>query len=132
MVARAFRCGAVCAGVLLTIAAAACSSSKIEPLVLQGNMLTVTNTTAEPWSDVAIWVNRYFRAIVPSIPAHSRADVMLDTFISGYGQRFDRHRIQLTDLKLTAKLPDGKPLELKYDFQKGGLAGVMEKMNGKP
>jgi hypothetical protein len=132
VVARALRFGAVSAGLLLTMAAAACSSPKIEPLVLQGNMLTVSNTTDEPWSDVAIWANRYFRAIVPSIPAHSRADLTLDSFVSGYGQRFDRHRIQLTDLKLTAKGPDGKAVELTYDFEKAGLAGVMDKMGKKP
>jgi hypothetical protein len=132
VVARALRVVAVSAALLSMMGAAACSSPKIEPLVLQGNMLAVNNTTDESWSDVAIWVNRYFRAIVPSIPAHSRADLTLDSFISGYGQRFDRHRIQLTDLKLTAKRPDGKPLELKYDFEKAGLAAVMEKMGKKP
>ena len=31
----------------------------------------------------------------------------------------------LRDLTLTAKLPDGTPLELKKQFQEGGLAGAL-------
>ena len=49
----------------------------------------------------------------------------LDTFVAGFGQRFDFQRMQVTDLRLTAKLPDGKPLELKKEFEVGGLAGAL-------
>ena len=49
----------------------------------------------------------------------------LDTFVAGFGQRFDFHRMQIKDLRLTAKLPDGTPLELKKQFEEGGLAGAL-------
>jgi hypothetical protein len=50
--------------------------------------------------------------------------VPLDAFVAGFGQRFDRRRTQVTDLRLTAKLPDGTPLEVKKEFTEGGLAGA--------
>ena len=52
----------------------------------------------------------------PSIPAGSRFQAPLDTFVAGFGQRFDFQRMQIRDLRLTAKLPDGKPVELKKQF----------------
>ena len=33
--------------------------------------------------------------------------------------------MQIKDLRLTAKLPDGKPFELKKRFEVGGLAGAL-------
>ena len=53
---------------------------------------------------------------MPSIPAGGRFQVPLDVFVDGFGQRFDFQRTQITDLRLTAKLPDGTPLELEKQF----------------
>ena len=36
--------------------------------------------------------------------------------------------MQVSDLRLTAKLPDGQPFELKKEFEVGGLAGVLGEM----
>lgn len=115
------------AGVLVFVAAAACSRPPIETLKLDGNLLTVTNQTSTEWTNVEIWLNRYFRATAASIPAGSRFQAPLDGFVSGYGQRFDFKRMQVKDLRLTAKLPDGKPLEIRKDFEVGGLAGALGK-----
>ena len=49
----------------------------------------------------------------------------LDNFVAGYGQRFQFRRMQIHDLRLTAKLPDGSPLEIKKEFAAGGLAGAL-------
>jgi hypothetical protein len=110
---------------LLSVAAAGCSNPPPEPLQLERNKLTVLNTTREEWTNVEIWLNRYFQARVPSIAAGGRLDAPLDRFMSGYGQPFDYRRIQVTDLTLTAKRPDGTPLELKMKFQKPGLSGAL-------
>jgi hypothetical protein len=87
-------------------------------------MLTVDNQTDTEWTGVEIWVNTHYRMITASVPAHSRFQAPLDTFVEAFGHRFDVHRQQLTDVRLTAKLPDGKPLELTMPFTKDGLAGV--------
>ena len=109
----------------MSLAAARCSSPPPEPLQLDRNKLTVLNTSKDEWTNVEIWLNRYFQARVASIPAGGRLDAPLDRFMSGYGQRFDYRRIQVTALTLTAKRPDGTPVELKMQFQKPGLAGAV-------
>ena len=59
----------------------------------------------------------------PSIPAGGRLQVPLDTFVAGFGQRFDYRRNQITDLRLKATLADGSPVEVEKEFAVGGLEG---------
>ena len=87
-------------------------------------MLTVHNPSSRDWANVEVWLNTYYRVTAASIPAGGRAQMPLDTFVAGFGQRFDFRRMQVTDLRLTAKLPDGTPLELRKPFTAGGLAGA--------
>jgi hypothetical protein len=103
---------------------AGCYKAPVEPLKLEGNLLTVDNQSSREWAGVEVWLNTYYRVTTPSIPAGGRFQAPLDAFVAGFGQRFDFHRTQVRDLRLSAKLPDGKPLELKKQFQVGGLAGV--------
>jgi hypothetical protein len=104
---------------------AACQKPPEDPLKFERNLLTVTNQTNDTWSDVEIWLNTYYRITTSSISAGARFQAPLDTFVAGYGQRFDFRRMQIKDLRLTAKLPDGKPFELKKRFEVGGLAGAL-------
>jgi hypothetical protein len=117
---------------MLALSATACSQRPVDPLQLDRNMLTVDNTTSDEWKDVQIWLNTYYRITVPSIPAHTRFRAPLDTFVAGFGQRFSFHSMQVKDLRLEAKLPDGRPLELKKQFEEGGLSGVLRGAGGKP
>jgi hypothetical protein len=73
---------------------------------------------------VEIWLNTYYRVTAASIPAGSRFQAPLDTFVAGFGQRFDFRRAQVHDLRLTATLPDGRALEIKKSFQAGGLGAL--------
>jgi hypothetical protein len=117
-----------CSALLLavaTLAATACSKPPADPLTLDRNMLTVSNRSSQDWSNVEVWLNTYYRVTTSSVPAGSRFQAPLDTFVAGFGQRFDFHRMQIKDLRLTAKLPDGTPLELKKRFEVGGLAGAL-------
>jgi hypothetical protein len=104
---------------------AGCSKPAPDPLQLERNMLTVDNRSSSDWSNVEIWLNTYYRVTTSSIPAGSRFQATLDTFVAGFGQRFDFRRAQVVDLRLTAKLPDGTPLELKKQFTASGLAGYL-------
>jgi hypothetical protein len=113
---------------LLSVAAGRCSGPSgppLEPMLLDGNVLTVDNRTSHDWTNVEIWLNRSFRATTSSIRAGSRFQAPLDGFVSGYFQRFDVRSMPVRDLTLTAKLPDGTPLQLKKQFQEGGLAGAL-------
>jgi hypothetical protein len=112
--------------VALGVVSAGCRKLPEDPLKLERNMLTVTNQSGHDWSGVEVWLNTYYRITTSSIPAGGRFQAPLDTFVAGYGQRFDFRRAQIKDLRLTAKGPDGKPFELKKRFEgPGGLAGAL-------
>jgi hypothetical protein len=115
---------AIVAAALSCAIAAGCSKPAVDPLHLDGNILTVDNRTSTDWTSVEIWLNTYYRVTAASIPAGSRFQAPLDIFVAGFGQRFDFHRTQVHDLRLTAKLPDGRPLEIKKQFQVGGLGAL--------
>jgi hypothetical protein len=123
-------------GILTTIGCvlmtAACRPAPIDPLILDGNTLVVNNRTSQDWTGVEIWLNTYFHAAAPSIAAGGRLTAPLNTFVTGFGQRFDFAHAQIKDLRLTAKLPDGSPLEIKKAFEVGGLKGALGGVGGKP
>jgi hypothetical protein len=102
-----------------------------EALTLERNMLTVANRSSEDWTGVEVWLNTYDRVTTSSIPAGGRFQAPLDTFVAGFGQRFDYRRAQITDVRLTATLPHGKALELKKPFESHGLTGVLGRFGGK-
>src|SRR5205823_239786 len=81
--------------VAVCLAAGACHKTPLEPLRVEGNMLTVDNQTDAEWTNVEIWVNTHYRMITKSVPAHSRFQAPLDTFVEGFGHRFDFKRQQL-------------------------------------
>jgi|SRR5438093_9090122 len=108
-----------------TTIAAGCGKPAQDPLQLDRNVLTVDNRSSSDWNNVEIWLNTYYRVTTSSIPAGGRFQAPLDAFVAGFGQRFDFRKAQIVDLRLTAKLPDGKPLELKKQFTASGLAGYL-------
>ena len=103
----------------------ACSGPPKEPIQLDRGILTVDNQSGEAWSAVEIWINDYYRIAVSGIPAGGRFQAPLGSAVSGFGQRFDFGRMQVKDVRLTAKLPDGRPMELKKQFPASGLAGAL-------
>ena len=112
---------------LTTLAAlpAGCSSPPPpQPLQLDRNRLTVTNSTARDWSSVEIWINQVYRVTVPSIAARSQFTVTLDAFVAGFGQRFNVKRQPLTGLRLAAKQPDGTPVAIQYEFEGNQLEAL--------
>ena len=109
----------------LMLAMARCSGPPPEPLQLDGNMLTVYNSTSQDWNDVKIFLNTYYRAVTPKIAAHSQFKAPLDVFVEAYGRRFEFNRTQIRAVQLTATLPGGEPLVLDKPFQLSGVAGAL-------
>jgi hypothetical protein len=122
---RAPAAGVFVSLIVAIAATAACYKAPDEPLKLERNLLTVDNRSSQEWKRVEIWLNTYYRITTKSVPAGARFQATLDTFVAGYGQRFDYRRAQIRDLRLTATLPDGTPLEIKKQFDVGGLAGAL-------
>jgi hypothetical protein len=106
---------------LVAACAVACGPPPTEPLKLDGNLLTVDNQSSDEWRNVEIWLNTYYRITTSSIPAKTRFQAPLDTFVAGFGQRFSFRSMQIRDLRLVAQLPNGKPIEIKKEFRVGGL-----------
>ena len=103
-----------------------CRTIDPDPITLERNMLTVDNRSSEDWHHVEIWLNTYYRVTKDTVPAKSRFQAPLDTFVAGYGQRFDWRRAPVRGVRLTATLADGKPLELTKRFDAAtGLAGAL-------
>ena len=119
---RALRAPTVAA--FVAIASAACYKAPEEPIKLEGNLVTVSNVSTQEWTHVEIWINQQFRMVTPSIPPGKRFQATLDTFVTGFGHRFNFKRMQVKDVRLMAKLPDGKPMEWKMPFYAGGLEGA--------
>ncbi len=85
----------------------------------------MNNETKQDWTHVEIWLNRNYRVTAESIPAATRFQVPLDSFVAGFGQRFDLKHAQITDLRLHATRPDGTPLDLIKAFTESGLPGAL-------
>ncbi len=119
---RALR--ALAFAVVVAIASSACYKAPEEPIKLEGNMVTVSNVSTQEWTHVEIWINQQFRMVTPSIPPGKRFQATLDTFVTGFGHRFNFKQMQVKDVRLMAKLPDGKPMELKMPFYADGLEGA--------
>jgi hypothetical protein len=112
-------------GLVAAALAAGCSDPPKDPMTLEGNRLTVDNRTGRDWTGVEIWLNTHYRVTTASIPAGGRFQVNLDSFVAGFGQRFDFRRQQIVDLRLSAKEPDGRAVEIKKQFEATGLAGML-------
>ena len=109
---------------LLVAASVGCFRPPREALQLDGNRLTVANATSDTWTDVEVWLNTYYRLRTETIQPGETVHTSLDNFTAGFGQRFEFRHMQVKDLRLTAKLPDGRAIEIKKDFTVGGLAGL--------
>jgi hypothetical protein len=58
----------------------------------------------------------------PAVPAHRRVDSCRSAVADG--RRFDFKREQIKDLRLSAKRPNGDPVDIRMDFKGNGLAGL--------
>jgi hypothetical protein len=114
-----------------TLGAAACAGPARPVLQLEGARLTVYNDSDEAWHDVEVLLNHHFRMTPDDMPPEQVVHAPLDVFVAGYGQRFNFKTMQITDLRLRAKRPNGEPFEVKYEFSQGGLEEALGGFKGK-
>ena len=120
-------------GVAIVCAAVgmACTARSRPALNLDGNRLTIYNDTDETCSHVEVILNQHFRIQPNDIAPDGIVQAPLDIFVAGYGQRFNFKTMQITDLRLKAKRPNGEPIELRYEFRNGGLQDALSGFKGK-
>jgi hypothetical protein len=109
---------------------AGCSGPRADPIELDGNLLTAVNRSEQDWTDVEIWINRQFRVTAPKIAPSQAFRAPLDHFVTGYGQRFNFSRMQVRDVRLNARRPDGSPFEIRKQFQGNALSDVLKGVGG--
>src|SRR5688572_5392252 len=74
-----------------------------EPLRIEGGTLSIDNRSDADWQDVEIWLNDHYRVSVTSIPAGSRFDAPLNSFVEGFGRRFDPARQSPSGIELSVR-----------------------------
>ena len=105
-------------GVILLVALA-CTERR-DPIILDEGIITVENQTDSEWKDVRVVVNDYFGGTVPSLGAGARLNAMLSNMETGFGQRFDRGRMSVRKIEVTATDANGKPVKLTWERQSFG------------
>jgi hypothetical protein len=119
------------AAVVSAAAVTACAGQSRPALHLDGNRLTIYNDTDETWQNVEVFLNHHFRIQPNDIEPGGIVEAPLDIFVAGYGQRFNFKTMQITDLRLKAKRPNGEPIEVRYQFSKGGLDDALGGFKGR-
>ncbi len=118
----------VCA---LAAACAACSKPRVDPLRLDGQLVTAQNQSDEEWTDVEIWINRQFRVTTKTLQAGQVFRAPLEHFVTGYGQQFRFNQIQIRDVRLIAKKRDGTKVEVQKELSGDSLSDALKGMGGK-
>lgn len=98
---------------LAVVLVAACSMPR-DPIIINEGMLILENQTAREWRDVLITVNDHFRGGTRSLAPGARLTAPLRDFQTGFGQKFDRGRMSVFKVVVTAKEPDGKDVKVEW------------------
>lgn len=85
-----------------------------DPIIVGEGMLVLENQTSSEWRNVRITVNNHFRGGAPVLAAGGRLTAPLTQFETGFGQRFDRWRMSVFKVEVTASGADGKPVTLHW------------------
>lgn len=85
-----------------------------DPIQIQQRALVVENQTSTAWANVEVWVNDHYRVTRGRMERGERFAIPLDTFVAGFGQRFDPSRQHLTGVEITATGEDSRPVKLVW------------------
>ena len=100
---------------LVALATFAACSGRRDPVRVEGGTLIVENQTRTDWRDVVITVNDHFRGGAPLLAAGSRMAAPLVQFQTAFGQKFDRGRMSVTKVEVTATDAGGQPVRMQWD-----------------
>ena len=104
------------AGWLLVVCALALSACREEraPILIDTHQITVENQTRRRWTNVEIWLNDHYRVVARELEPGGRLIVPLDTFVAGFGQRYDRRRQSPFGIEVTARTESGEEIRLTW------------------
>jgi hypothetical protein len=100
--------------VLLAVATATGCRVPPDPIVVTADQISIFNATDEPWVDVDLSVNRYYRARLPRLEPGGRFDAPLRRFQGGFGRYFDPARERVREVRVTATTAAGVAVDLRW------------------
>ena len=83
--------------------------------MIDHGMLILENQTSREWRDVLITVNDHYRGGTRSLLPGGRLNAPLRDFRTGFGHNYDRGRMSVYKVVVTAKEPDGKDVRLEWN-----------------
>ena len=98
---------------LILLLAAGCSAPR-DPITIDEGVLTLDNQTSSEWRDVLVTVNHHYRGGTKQLAAGGRLTAPLSDFRTGFGQKYDRGRMSVFYVVVTAKDADGKDVKLEW------------------
>jgi hypothetical protein len=101
-------------GLFAILAGAIACSEPREPIIVEEGSVMVENLTGTDWKNVRITVNDHFNGGVPSLTAGQRVNAPLSQFQSGLGYRYDRGRMSVYKVEVTATDARGNPVKLLW------------------
>ena len=122
MIDRCLRASRYVAGAALSVIVVltvACSDRR-DPITLDEGIITIENQTGSDWKDVRVVVNDYFGGSAPSLAPGQRMNAVLSNMQTGFGQRFDRNRMSVYKIEVTARNADGEPVKLAWGENRSG------------
>jgi hypothetical protein len=105
---------------LLLLMAAGCSTPR-DPIWFNEGTLIVENQSSKEWRNVRVTVNDHFTGGAQSVGPGGRLTAPLGQLQTGFGQRFDRGRMGVKKVEVTATDSDGNPVRLLWSSDRKGL-----------
>jgi hypothetical protein len=85
-----------------------------QSIIVQGDRITVINTTDVGWSDVEVWLNDHYRGQERELARGQRLDMPIRRFVAGFGQTFDPAKQAPYGIEVTAKAANGEAVRLSW------------------
>ena len=101
--------------VCIVASVASACAPRNDPIVIGEGTLVLENQTSTEWRDVLITVNHHYRGGTRSLAAGGRLNAPLRDFQTGFGEKFDRARMSVFNVVVTAKEPNGTPVRIEWD-----------------
>jgi len=101
------------AALLLAVTTLACTARR-DPVVLEEGVIAIENQTDSEWKNVRVVVNDYFGGSAPALAPGGRLDAPLNGMQTGMGQKFDRGRMSVYKIEVTAIDAEGNPVKLTW------------------